>query len=160
MERMVGKCKPKVLVLLLMVVCTWGVADGSEGNHGDLVEVTGLSNSRGLHVDSECIREVGEYIVELTFGAYELIARGYKTHMECWLLKLLGNGHKMGVGVEETWKPLNLTPLVSHANIEIVLHEHVADNDIHYMDIGGCSACYSCGNDEVWVIVANELGGG
>ena len=134
LEGFVCHVNPEIVVLLLVMVGSRGVADDAETYERNVVDVASLSNSYRFHIASKSFREVVLDAVDFILGADELIARTDKACVDGGIVECECCIHEALVGFEIGRHTLHLPVLATHTDVEVVMHSFCANYYIHNVE--------------------------
>ena len=79
---------PEIVILRSVSVAQGNIADDTERDERNLVDIAGLGNGTRLHVDGLGFGEVTDNFAHLILGVYKPVTRDDESRMErdvCWL---------------------------------------------------------------------------
>ena len=138
LEGTVGYSLPKICVLFPMVVGSRRIADDTEAEERNAVQIAGLRNGSGLHIDSQSSREAAFDGIQLCAVGDKPVAGTYQSAMntafQSGLVQRQSMFQKRGAPLVHCRQSLHLTVLVTVTAPYIVVRQRVARNYIRHLE--------------------------
>ena len=129
---------PKIGILRRVVLHARRIADDTEAEERNVVQIAGLRNGSGLHIDSQSSRETAFDGIQLCAVGDKPVAGTYQSAMntafQSSLVQRQSMFQKRGAPLVHCRQSLHLTVLVTVAAPYIVVHQRVARHYIRHLE--------------------------